>query len=337
MKKLFQKVLEIIKHNLLFLILFFISLFLFTFELPYYIKTTGGVIDISSRLNLNDSSKIHGKYYMAYVSELKATIPTYLIAKVNKKWDITPKEKEVSSNESEEDALFRNKILLEESILNATQVAYQKASKKFQVSDIKNYVVYVNPTSKTDLKVGDIILKVNGEKIESKEDIQKMTSTLKEKDKIEIEVLHDHKNYTRIVEMINYQEKTIMGVVISENYKIDSEFSFSFQKTESGSSGGLMMALTLYDLLSNKDLAKGRKIAGTGTIDKYGNVGEIDGVSYKLGGAVKEGATIFFVPIGENYEEAIKTQDKFDYDIEIVGVKNIDDAIHYLEEEINRN
>jgi len=92
-----------------------------------------------------------------------------------------------------------------------------------------------------------------------------------------------------------------------------------------------MTALTVYSYLTNKDLAKGRTVVGTGTIDTYGNVGEIGGVKYKLIGAVKNKADIFLVPNGENYEEAIKIKQEKNYDIKIVGISTLKEAINELE------
>ncbi len=42
-----------------------------------------------------------------------------------------------------------------------------------------------------------------------------------------------------------------------------------------------MLTLTIYNAISGEDLIKGRNIAGTGTINLDGTVGEIDGVKYK--------------------------------------------------------
>ena len=79
-------------------------------------------------------------------------------------------------------------------------------------------------------------------------------------------------------------------------------------------------------------LTKNRKIVGTGTIENNGNIGKIDGIKYKLIGAVKNKADIFIVPY-ENYEEAIDVKNKYKYDINIYPVKTIDDAIKYLKKE----
>ena len=90
-----------------------------------------------------------------------------------------------------------------------------------------------------------------------------------------------------------------------------------------------MTALTVYSNLTDKDLTKGRTVVGT--IDTYGNVGEIGGVKYKLIGAVKNKADIFLVPTGENYEEAIKIKKEKNYDIKIVGISTLKEAINELE------
>ena len=66
-------------------------------------------------------------------------------------------------------------------------------------------------------------------------------------------------------------------------------------------------------------------------IDSNGNVGEIGGVEYKLKGAVNEKSDIFFVPMGNNYDECLKIKKEKKYDIVIVGISKIDDAIEYLE------
>jgi len=88
--------------------------------------------------------------------------------------------------------------------------------------------------------------------------------------------------------------------------------------------------LAIYNRLITEDLTSGKVIVGTGTIDSDGNVGPIGGVKYKLKGAEKEGAAIFFVPSGDNYEEALKEKKKHKYKIEVVEVKTLKDAIEYL-------
>ena len=91
-----------------------------------------------------------------------------------------------------------------------------------------------------------------------------------------------------------------------------------------------MIALAVYDAITEEDITGGLTIVGTGTIDVYGNVGSIGGVEYKLKGAEKKGADIFFVPRGENYDEAKKLVDKEKYKIKLVPVSTFEEALNYL-------
>jgi PDZ domain-containing protein len=70
-----------------------------------------------------------------------------------------------------------------------------------------------------------------------------------------------------------------------------------------GPSAGLLFTLGIIDKLngngSGGDLTGGRIIAGTGTIDGSGSVGEVGGVALKTQAASRSHATVFLVPKGE--------------------------------------
>ena len=118
---------------------------------------------------------------------------------------------------------------------------------------------------------------------------------------------------------------------INYDYTVSPKIKLNTAKNEYGSSGGLMTSLAIYDALIDEDLTNGLTISGTGTIDIDGNVGSIGGVKYKLKGAINNKADIFFVPNGENYDEAIKIAEEKKYDIKIIGVSTLKEAITYLE------
>lgn len=90
-----------------------------------------------------------------------------------------------------------------------------------------------------------------------------------------------------------------------------------------------MLTLTIYNAITDEDIIKGRNIAGTGTISSDGQVGEIDGIKYKIMGAAKNKMDIVFVP-SANYEEAIKTKEKYNYKLNIIKVDNFSEVVEYL-------
>lgn len=328
--KLYEAGKEYIKKEYKFLIILLSLFLLTTIRLPYYIDMPGGLIDISERIEVDENSKLNGTLNFAYVSEMRATIPTYLIAKVNKDWDILKKE-EVLYTFTEDEMSFIDKLSLKEAVSNAQYAAFQLSGEEFKIENEKIYVTNIFKEAKTNVKIKDQIIKVGDIEINKMEDIKKINNYAPGT-KVKITVINNNKEYIREAELIEYEGKTIIGVSIKETFDIISnhEIRINYNKKESGPSGGMMTALTVYSYLTGEDLTKGKKVVGTGTIDVYGNVGEIGGVKHKLIGAVKNKADVFLVPNGENYEEAIKVKNEKNYDIKIIGVDTLEDAINEL-------
>ena len=63
-----------------------------------------------------------------------------------------------------------------------------------------------------------------------------------------------------------------------------------------GPSAGLMFSLAIYTQIADPGLRNGRIVAGTGTIDRDGNVGDIGGIDKKVVASAREGAAIFLCP-----------------------------------------
>ncbi len=330
LNKIYEKIKNYIKEEHKFLIIVILLFVTMTYKLPYYIDTPGGIIDISKRIQIDEKNRLEGTMNFAYVSEMNATIPTYIIAKINKNWDIIKKEEVVYDNESESDARFRDTLSLKEALSNALYVGFKESNEEFKTKNNKVYATHILKESKTDLKVGDQIIEADGIKINNIKELQNLNKEVGKK--IKLKVINNNKEYTRTAEYINYEDKTIIGITLGETFEIESnhKIDIDYKARESGPSGGMMMALTTYSYLTKEDLTKGRTVVGTGTIDAYGNVGSIGGVKYKLIGAVKNKADIFLVPNGENYEEAIKVKQEKNYDIKVVGVSNIKEAINEL-------
>ena len=321
---------QLIKDNYKYIIILAILAIIFWLPLPYYIDAPGGLTKLNNKVIINNK-KIDGSYNLTYVSEYKASIPLILFSLINKDYDIYKKEDIVLDNETDKEYYERDRLYLEESISNAVISAYNLAGKDVKISNNYLYVGYILDDSNTDLLVGDSIISIDGVKVSTKEEINKLLSKKKSKDKINIKVIHDNKEYNRYAYLKEKKGKILIGIIPIEvfDYKTDPKVKIKSSKSESGGSGGLMLSLTIYDLLVKENLSHGRTIAGTGTIDKNGNVGEIGGVKYKIKGAVKDKADIFFVP-KDNYKEAKKIVDKNKYKLKLVKVNTLKEAIEYL-------
>ena len=181
--------------------------------------------------------------------------------------------------------------------------------------------------------MGDQIISINNYNIDSFKTLQSYISTLNENDEVEVKLKRDNKEMTVKSKLKKYDNTTKLGVSISliNEYITNPNVYVNLKDNELGPSGGLMMAIEIYNKITNSNITKGDKITGTGTIELDGTVGEIGGVKYKLIGAVKEKAKVFLCP-KENYEEALSVAQEKNYDIIIKEVNTFEEAINYLKE-----
>ena len=330
--KIYEKTKEFIKNYYKIIILYTVIILFFAIKLPYYISSPGGLIDTSKKVISDENFKLKGSLNMSYVSEMHATIPTYIWSKINEDWDAEKEEKVKVGKEKMADLEYRNKMLLKESNKIAELVAYKNSGLNYEIINNKIYITYVDDKSKTNLKVKDQIIEVDGIKVVDKSHLHSYLKSKNIGDKINFTILRKNKTINKTATLINVENEPKVGVLITEDFDIKSNknIKFKFKGSESGPSGGLMIALTIYSNINKIDLTKGKKIAGTGTIDIDGNVGEISGVKYKLMGAVKEKAQIFLVPKGNNYEEAKKIKKEKNYNIELIPIETFEEALKKL-------
>ena len=336
LNKTYEKIFKIVKTLNLYLIGFSIAFLLMTIKLPYYIKAPGGIIDIKDKIEIDNYSIKENSFNMAYVSEIRANIPTFLYSYLNKNWDLIKKEDHVPTNETEKETKFRDQVMLNEANQEAIILAYTKANQEIKIIDKHLYITYIEEGAKTDLKIGDEILKINNLKITDLEDVKKAKETFIENQEIIIKVKSiNNKIINRKATIFKEEDNLFIGVLISVEYELETkpEIKLKYKDTDGGPSGGLMISLAIYDTLTGSKLSNGKKIVGTGTIDSEGNVGEVGGVKYKIKGAEKKKADIFFVPAGENYEEVMAIKIEKNYKIKVIPIKTLDEAIEYLEKE----
>lgn len=332
LNKLYVNIKNYIKDNYKSLLFFLIIFLVFMIRFPYYVSAPGGLLDTKNKIDISSDFKLKGSLNMAYVSQMEGNIPILFYALINPNWDIEKEKDIVSGNESVADVDMRNKIMMEESNDLALIVAYDRSNIPYETENNKVFVTYIDNLAKTDLKVGDQIIKIDEKKVLEKKDLFDYVASKKKNDKVNLTVLRDGKKVKAKAKLVNIDGEAKVGITIAETVDIKSDLhvGLKFKDTETGSSGGMMMTLAIYSYLNKVDLTNGKKIVGTGTIDKEGNIGEISGVKYKLMGAVKKHGDVFLVPQGENYIEARNLKNKKNYDIDVVPVETFDDVLKYL-------
>lgn len=331
MKNIMDKIKLFFKENYKGLLILLFIYVLFNFKLDFSIYSPGGLINMSERIVSNDSiNKSKGTINMTYVSLVKGTIPTYLLAKVIPTWDIVPNA-DITYDGDLDETIKIDRYYLEESISNAYMVAYNAAGVDYKIKKSNNYVTYIYEKAKTDLKLFDNIKKYDNIEFTSFNLMQEYITNKKVGEKVSFIVERNGKEIKCYAELIDLDGKSKIGVsaAVINDYESDINIDIKSKKSESGSSGGFMMSLAIYNALTKEDITKGKTVAGTGTIDNEGNVGPIGGVIYKLSGAVKNKADIMLVP-EENYKEALEYKKEHNFDIELVSISNFKEAIDYL-------
>lgn len=316
---------KFLKDNLRFIIFMIILITVVNIELPYYIEAPGGTINLTKRIDKN-YKKENGSLNMLYVTEYKGNIVTVLLSKIIKSWDLFEISNQQVSNEDAHDIYVRNKVMLDNSINNATYVAYNYAGKNLTIKEIQNIVIAT--TKDNGLKIGDIILSIDNYDVENNKTIKEYLSSLNPGDKVNLKIKRNDKEETI---SITIDEDKLIGIMLITNYIYETpdDLNINFRSGEGGSSGGLVLALGIYSEITDTDILKGRNIAGTGTIDIDGTIGEIDGIKYKIAGAVRNKMDVVLVS-PYNYEEAKQVVKENNYNIEIVCVKTFEEAINYL-------
>jgi PDZ domain-containing protein len=201
--------------------------------------------------------------------------------------------------------------------------------------DFTNYLtVYLtyNYLDENTLVIGDKVISVNGN------DPSTEISTTTCGDIVTFEVLRDDETLFFDIEKHAIGDNCLFGAYLSSLTEVNStEITYELVETNTGGpSGGLMQSLYIFNQLTPNDLTGGLQIAGTGTIDEYGNVGKIGGIEQKIITSAMNEMDVFFVPYlsdseTDNYIEALRVLEGLETDMVLVPVQTIEDAINYLE------
>jgi PDZ domain-containing protein len=209
----------------------------------------------------------------------------------------------------------------------AAVVAERAAGYRVPVPRSRLIVVRFAPASlaKRELRPGDVVVAVGGRPVESRSDLERTLGAVSPGKFVDVTVSRGNALRRFRVATIAYDRRTALGVYLGalfERANLPVPVRYSVHAI-SGSSGGLMFALQIYETL--KHSAPRTPVAGTGTLGYDGIVGAIEGARQKLVAARRAGATVFLVP-QENYPEIAGTTG-----IRIVPVKTFAQALRAIE------
>lgn len=181
------------------------------------------------------------------------------------------------------------------------------------------------------LRVGDEITSVDGSPVEGTLDLATAIQAVQPGSTVDLGVVRAGSATTvtlRTEPSPKDPTQSRVGVELSDSFHPPFEVAINLGQEIGGPSAGLMFSLAIYDKITPRPLTGGRFVAGTGTIDSSGTVGEIGGIQQKIAGAYAAGAQYFLVPAANCAEAGASPLAD---DVELIKVDTLDSAVQALE------
>lgn len=272
-----------------------------------------------------------GRLDMTTVSETRADSRLALPQAVMAYWlphrDTLPRAAIYPAGISAGEAAAQEVQLMDNSQTEAVVAALRAADEPVTAMPVVASVLVSGPAA-GKLKPADLIVTVNGHRVDNADEVRKLIRQNKIGDPVTFELLRDHKRITARVTTIASADQTgkpAVGITVGPGYRYAADVTFGIDPHIGGPSAGLIFALAIYDKITVGALIGDRHVAGTGTIDATGKVGAIGGIQEKIAGAEQAGATVFLVPAGNCADLT-----GVDTDMQLIRVATLDEAIAAL-------
>lgn len=317
--------------------------------LPYYIFQPGSAEELQPIITVNGGHKDEkGSLMLTTVYTISVrNIYYWLYGAAMPNRELVPKD-QVDRGMSGQDYEKLLEHMMSTSQESAIVAAMRYLGKPVDIRYLGVVVRQILPESKANgiLQTGDLIVKADDKPTLKREDLVNYLRSKKPGDHVKVEYVRDKQSQTADIELIALPDpngdapekpkRAGLGFEPLTKQKVENEIPVTFH-TENigGPSAGLMFSLEIVSQLTQGDLTRGNKIAGTGTIDGEGHVGQIGGIEHKIVAASDKGADIFFCPADINPEDtntqiAMQKAKEIGTKMKIVPVKTLADAVDYL-------
>ena len=301
-------------------------------RVDYTFTSPGYNNDVSSFIDFDTPTELSGSLHTTSVIHYeRTTLFQYYAAKLFNHVDITEMA-DYYDNIDLDDLREQGFLSKDDSIAKSIIVAANEAGVALDYTTYTTVYLTWTYLEADTLEIGDYILRVNGVDIDSFD-----FGTVSCDDTVTFDIIRDGETQSVDMSPTEVDGSCRFGISLRDFTEITDE-SIPYDVIDNntgGPSGGIMQALYVYSQMTETDITKGYKIAGTGTIDLAGNAGEIGGIEQKLITAIHNDIDIFFVPhlsdaADDNYVVAKALYDTLDTDLRLVPIETLTDAITYL-------
>ncbi len=308
---------------------------LWPLKLPYYAVAPGPVEEVADLISVEDVPvyATNGDLFLLTVGLREVNVFEYIEAELDPRVDLWSRDSVRPRGTTQEQQTRSNLEAMDQSIDTAIYVALTRLGYVVGFTGDGVSILEVVAGSPADgvLQVGDVITQVDGVQVLTTDDASNQIRAHQIGETIQLVGTRNGEPLSVSVTLAEHPDlpgSPMVGVAL-DTVNLDLQLPIDVEvdsRNIGGPSAGMMYAITVLDLLTEEDLAKGHRIAGTGTISFDETVGAIGGVRQKVYAARSVGAEYILVP-ADNYDEALTAAGK---DIQVVAVATLQDALDFL-------
>lgn len=302
-------------------------------RLPYYTISPGSAVDVNRQIAIEgaDQDRPRGEILLLFVRQrARVNALRWIQASLDPDVDLY-REQTFTGGQSPEEV--RDAAIADMAVAQyaAKVVALERLGYELPLErqGVRVLHVFESLPAHGVLRVGDVVVAVDGQPVRSSEALSKAIQEHEPGDAVDLAFYRRDRKMTETVRVAASEgdhSHAVIGVQIAPPYRFPVDIEID-TKDIGGPSAGLAMTLSIVDSLTPGELTGGSSVAVTGTIGFDGKVGPVGGVGQKALSALKAGATLFLVPRSEVAEARRRAGDA----LKIVGVDDLDDALTALE------
>ena len=319
-------------------------------DMPYYAWSPGPVADTSDVVSVPDAQQATGDLLFLTVELREVNLLEVVAANLDSQVSLSSIEAVRPSGVTPEDLRRRNLQAMNASQQRAIFVALTKAGYEVELEGQGALVTGLVDDSPVAGLIHDLdlITAIDGERVDFAQDAVDALSGRAPGETVTLtvqrpldEAMTDLETLDVDVTLATWRGEDADGNVIEDPSRgmigvllgdVDAVPIFPIDVTidaenVGGPSAGMMFTLEIINQLTEDDLTKGHRIAGTGTIQLDETIGAIGGMRQKVFGAIAAGAEYVLTPAA-NYDEAVEAAGD---DIEVIRIETIDDALAFLD------
>lgn len=289
---------------------------------------SGPVIDVAGLPTYETSGQLLMTTVSATRVDASLSLPEAVFVYLAADSDAMPRDVIYPPGKSSSQVQSEAVAMMDKSRDNATVAALRAAGVAVTEWPRVDGVVLGGPSDGL-LEPGDLITAVDDIEMTAPQDVVDRIDTHDVGDLIVFTVLRDGVEQTVSVTTSASNDdatRPVVGISLDTGYQYAPQITFGIENNVTGPSAGLVLALGVYDTITEADLLGDRSIAGTGEIDPTGRVGKIGGIREKIAGAERDGAEAFLIP-ADNCDDVGAT----DGSPLLVSVATLKDAIAALQ------